>query len=51
MIGCSGGGEIIVFDTRDSPWRVCAVTPTSMQEENIEEIAPSLRSVPEFQTQ
>lgn len=39
-IGSSGGGEIILFDTKTSPWKVCTV-PALFAEEHILEVAPS----------
>lgn len=39
-IGTSGGGEVIVFDTRDGPWRVCTVR-IPFEEEDVWDVAPS----------
>jgi hypothetical protein len=39
-IGSSGGGEILLFDTQTSPWRVCTV-PVLFAEEHIHDVAPN----------
>jgi len=44
-IGSSGGGEVILFDTRT--WRVCTV-PVLFAEEHIWEIAPNFMQLAEM---
>jgi len=38
--GTSGGGELLAFDTRTEPWRVCMVPFIPMNESEAVEIAP-----------
>lgn len=40
LIGTSGGGDSILFDTRTTPWRVCTVA-IPFEEEGVSEVAPN----------
>lgn len=40
----SGGGELLAFDTRAQPWRVCTIPFIPMREEHAIEIAPDFAS-------
>lgn len=43
--GSNGGGELLAFDTRRTPWPVCMVPCIGMDEEAVIEIAPDFETL------
>lgn len=43
--GSNGGGELLAFDTRTEPWRICMVPFIPMEEAEAIEIAPDFAAL------